>query len=89
MQEIGKFSTSSLLTRTTNDVMQVQMLLVLGTEILFKAPMTAIWAIVKIAGKSWQWDNCHGSGCCDTSYDRKYLSVAVAAKIQKNAEADR
>lgn len=55
MQEIGKFSTSSLLTRTTNDVVQVQMLLVLGTEILFKAPMTAIWAIVKIAGKSWQW----------------------------------
>lgn len=55
MQEIGKFSTSSLLTRTTNDVVQVQMLLVMGTEILFKAPMTAIWAIVKIAGKSWQW----------------------------------
>ncbi|MBP3488050.1 MAG: ABC transporter ATP-binding protein [Roseburia sp.] len=55
MQEIGKFSTASLLTRTTNDVMQVQMLLVMGTEILFKAPMTAIWAIVKIAGKSWQW----------------------------------
>lgn len=55
MQEIGKFSTSSLIIRTTNDVMQVQMLLVMGTEILFKAPMTAIWAIVKIAGKSWQW----------------------------------
>jgi len=55
MQEIGKFSTSSLLTRSTNDVVQVQMLLVMGTEILFKAPMTAIWAIVKIAGKSWQW----------------------------------
>lgn len=55
MQEIGKFSTSSLLTRTTNDVTQVQMLLVMGTEILFKAPMTAIWAVIKIAGKSWQW----------------------------------
>lgn len=55
MQEIGKFSTSSLLTRSTNDVMQVQMLLVMGTEILFKAPMTAIWAIVKISGKGWQW----------------------------------
>ncbi|MDY4969767.1 MAG: ABC transporter ATP-binding protein, partial [Lachnospiraceae bacterium] len=55
MREIGNFSTSSLLTRTTNDVMQVQMLLVMGTEILFKAPMTAIWAIVKISGKSWQW----------------------------------
>lgn len=55
MHEIGKFSTSSLITRTTNDVVQVQMLLVMGTEILFKAPLTAIWAIIKIAGKGWEW----------------------------------
>lgn len=55
MYEIGKFSTASLITRTTNDVVQVQMLLVMGTEILFKAPLTAIWAIVKIAGKGWEW----------------------------------
>ncbi len=55
IHEIGKFSTSSLITRTTNDVVQVQMLLVMGTEILFKAPLTAIWAIIKIAGKGWEW----------------------------------
>lgn len=55
MLEIGKFSTASLITRTTNDVVQVQMLMVMGTEILFKAPLTAIWAIIKIAGKGWDW----------------------------------
>ena len=55
MAEIGKFSTASLITRSTNDVMQVQMLIVLGLQVLLKAPITAAWAIVKIAGKSWQW----------------------------------
>lgn len=55
MGEIGKFSTASLITRSTNDVMQVQMLIVMGLQVLLKAPVTAIWAIGKIAGKSWQW----------------------------------
>lgn len=60
MSEIGKFSTASLITRTTNDVVQVQMLMVMGTEILFKAPLTAIWAIIKIAGKGWEWTTATG-----------------------------
>lgn len=60
MPEIGKFSTASLITRTTNDVVQVQMLMVMGTEILFKAPLTAIWAIIKIAGKGWEWTTATG-----------------------------
>ncbi len=55
MEEIGKFSTASLITRTTNDVVQVQMLIVMGLQMLIKAPIMAIWAICKIAGKSWQW----------------------------------
>ena len=55
MAEIGKFSTASLITRSTNDVMQVQMLIVMGLQVLLKAPITAVWAIAKIAGKSWQW----------------------------------
>ncbi len=55
MGEIGRFSTASLITRSTNDVMQVQMLIVMGLQVLLKAPVTAIWAIGKIAGKSWQW----------------------------------
>lgn len=55
MEEIGRFSTSSLITRSTNDITQVQMVVVLGLEVFLKAPVTAVWAICKIAGKSWQW----------------------------------
>ena len=55
MEEIGRFSTDSLITRSTNDVMQVQMLIVMGLQMLIKAPIMAVWAICKIAGKSWQW----------------------------------
>lgn len=55
MEEIGKFSTASLLTRTTNDVVQVQMLIVMGLQMLLKAPIMAVWAVCKILDKSWQW----------------------------------
>lgn len=55
LEEIGKFSTASLITRSTNDVTQVQLLVVLGLQVIVKAPITAIWAICKILGKSWQW----------------------------------
>lgn len=55
MQEIGQFSTASLITRSTNDITQVQMLIVMGLQVLVKAPITAVWAICKIAGKQWEW----------------------------------
>ena len=55
MSEINKFSTASLITRSTNDVQQVQMLLTMGLQMMIKAPITAVWAITKIAGKEWQW----------------------------------
>lgn len=55
MAEIGKFSTASLITRSTNDVTQVQMFVVMGLQVIIKAPITAIWAIFKIEDKSWQW----------------------------------
>ena len=55
MEEIKKFSTSSLITRTTNDITNVQMLLSMGLQLLIKAPITAIWAIFKILNKGWQW----------------------------------
>lgn len=55
MAEIGKFSTASLITRSTNDVTQVQMFIVMGLQVIIKAPITAIWAILKIEDKSWQW----------------------------------
>ena len=55
MAEVKKFSTSSLITRTTNDITQVEMLIGMGFQLLIKAPITAIWAITKILNKSWQW----------------------------------
>lgn len=55
MEEIGRFSTASLITRSTNDVTQVQMLIVLGLQMLIKAPIMAVWSICKIASSEWQW----------------------------------
>ncbi len=55
MEDVNNFSTSSLITRTTNDVMQIQMFISMGAQMLVRAPLTAIWAITKIANKSWQW----------------------------------
>ena len=53
--EISEFSTASLITRTTNDVQQVQLCIAIGAQALARAPIMAIWAALKIAGKSWQW----------------------------------
>lgn len=55
MEEIGKFSTASLITRSTNDIQQVLMFIVMGLQMLIKAPVTAVWAICKISGQEWQW----------------------------------
>ena len=52
LSEINKFSTSSLITRTTNDVTQVETLLVIGLQMIIKSPIMAVWAITKILGKS-------------------------------------
>ena len=55
MEEINRFSTASLITRTTNDVTQIQFLIAMGLQVILKAPIMAVWAICKIQSKSWQW----------------------------------
>lgn len=55
MEEISRFSTASLITRSTNDVTQIQMLITMGLQVVIKAPVMAIWAINKIAGKGFEW----------------------------------
>ena len=55
LEEIKKFSTSSLITRTTNDVTNLEMILSMGLQLLIKAPITAIWALKKIIGKNFTW----------------------------------
>ena len=59
--EFGTFSISSLITRCTNDVTQVQGTVSMGLQAFAKAPLTAVWAISKIAGKSWQWSFATGA----------------------------
>lgn len=61
-EEIKNFSTSSLITRTTNDVTQVEMLIAMGLQMLIKAPIMAVWAISKIVNKSIEWSLLTG-GC--------------------------
>ena len=55
LAEINRFSSSSLINRTTNDITQIQNLVSMGLQAIIKAPILAVWAIVKISGKSWQW----------------------------------
>ncbi len=55
MTEINRFSIASLITRSTNDVTQVQMIISMGMQVIIKAPIVAVWAILKIFGKSRQW----------------------------------
>ena len=55
MREINSFSTASLITRSTNDITQVQMIIAMGLQAFIKAPITAVWAVTKIAGKGWEW----------------------------------
>ena len=60
--EIKKFSTSSLITRTTNDVTQVEMLIGMGLQAMVKAPIMAVWAILKILDKGFEWSIL--TACC-------------------------
>lgn len=60
MEEINRFSTSSLITRSTNDITHIQLLIVLSLQLVIKAPITAVWAITKISGKGLEWSVATG-----------------------------
>ncbi len=60
MEEIKKFSVSSLIVRTTNDVLNVQRFVAMGLQVIIKAPILSIWAVTKIAGKSLTWSSYTG-----------------------------
>ncbi len=62
INEIKNFSTSSLITRTTNDITQIQMFIAMGLQLMIKAPITAVWAITKILNKNWQWSALTAAG---------------------------
>ena len=55
MEEVKNFQASSLITRTTNDITQIQMFIAMGLQLLIKSPITAVWAVTKILGKNLTW----------------------------------
>lgn len=83
MSEINKFSTASLITRSTNDVQQVQMLLTMGMQMMIKAPITAVWAITKIAGKQWQWSAAVAIAVCVMLTGIITIMLLVIRKFKK------
>lgn len=64
MQEINQFSTASLITRSTNDITQVQMVFAMGLQVMIKAPILAVWAILKILGKNFEWSLVTAGAVC-------------------------
>lgn len=80
MEEIGNFSTASLITRSTNDITQVQMLIVMGLEALLKAPIMAVWALCKISTKNWQWTASTGLAVVVLL---SFVGVCVAVALPK------
>lgn len=55
LEEMNSFSTSSLITRSTNDISQIQMTVAMGLQVMIRAPIMAVWAITKILDKNWEW----------------------------------
>lgn len=53
--EMGRFSTASLITRSTNDITQIQMFITMGLQLIVKSPIMAVWAVAKIAGEGLEW----------------------------------
>ncbi|MFT8705255.1 ABC transporter ATP-binding protein [Bifidobacterium aquikefiricola] len=70
-EELGKFSTASLITRSTNDITQIQMFITMGLTLIVRAPVMAVWAVLKIAGKGFEWTVATGIAVA-------FLVVAIA-----------
>jgi ATP-binding cassette subfamily B protein len=83
MEEINRFSTDSLITRSTNDITQIQMLVTMGLMIVVKAPITAVWAIVKIAGKGAEWTLTTGAAIVVLVVTISLIAIFVVPKFRK------
>lgn len=83
LAEVNKFSTSSLTTRTSNDVMQVQMLVNLGGQFLIKAPIMAIWAMSKILNKDLRWTAVTGGAVLAIIIMLVFIAVVALPSFKK------
>ena len=82
MQDVKAFNTSSLITRTTNDITQLEMVLGMGMQLLIKAPVTAVIAVTKILNKNWQWSLATGIAVVVLLTTIGILTVIVMPKFK-------
>ena len=82
MQDVKAFNTSSLITRTTNDITQLEMVLGMGMQLLIKAPITAVIAVTKILNKNWQWSLATGIAVVVLLTTIGILTVIVMPKFK-------
>ncbi|WP_313186142.1 ABC transporter ATP-binding protein [Lacrimispora sp.] len=83
MEEINRFSTDSLITRSTNDITQIQMLITMGLMLIIKAPIMAVWAISKIAGKGFEWSLITGAAVALLVVMIGIIMIFVIPKFKK------
>ena len=81
--EIKKFSTSSLITRTTNDVTQIEMLLSMGLQMMIKSPVMAVWALLKILGKSGELSLITATGVIIIVCTNLFIIKTVTPRFEK------
>ena len=82
MEEINGFSTASLITRSTNDITQIQLIVAMGLQLIIKAPILAVWAVIKISGKSWQWTAATGGAVGALIVMLAVIIILVMPKFQ-------
>lgn len=83
MEEINRFSTASLITRTTNDIMQVQMVISMGLQVVIKAPILAVWAICKILTRQWEWSVVTAAAVVIMIVMMLFILLAVFPKFRR------
>jgi ATP-binding cassette subfamily B protein len=82
INEVKQFKVSSLITRTTNDITQIQMLISMGLQMMIKAPLTAAWAITKILNKSFEWSMLTGGALAIILVTIGILMILVIPKFK-------
>ncbi|WP_312045607.1 ABC transporter ATP-binding protein [Anaerotignum sp.] len=83
MEEMNRFSTDSLITRSTNDVTQVQQFITMGLQMLIKAPIMVVWALIKISGKGFEWTVATGVAVGIMATVIALIMVFVMPKFRK------
>jgi len=81
-EELGYFSTASLITRSTNDITQVQMLVAMGLQIITKTPIMMVWGITKIIRRQWQWSLTVAAAVLVISFVILLVAILVLPRFQ-------